>query len=49
VGFYGWCGCSTDGSDSMTEEFVSGYVVGFVLAMIFMMIGLPWMVEEKND
>ena len=33
----------------MTEEFVSGYVVGFVLTMIFMMIGLPWMVEEKND
>jgi len=33
----------------MTEEFISGYVVGFVLAMTLMMIGLPWMVEEKND
>ena len=40
---------NTDGSDNMTEDFISGYVVGFVLAMIFMMIGLPWMVEEKND
>ncbi len=33
----------------MTEEFVSGYVVGFVLAMTFMMIGLPWMVEVSSS
>jgi len=49
VGIAGRFRRSTDGSDSMTEEFISGYVVGFVLAMTFMMIGLPWMVEEKND
>jgi len=49
VGIVGRFRRSTDGSGSMTEEFVSGYVVGFVLAMTLMMIGLPWMVEEKND